>query len=222
MGARTRKPDTPFARVRSTIAPARTAIHQVLALAVCLALAQAASGADPQPEPRVPDFSLPDAQGTSHAPAEYRAARLVVLLFLGAECPVSNGYSPAFRQLTERYSAQGVVVLGVHSDPTLSAGAAAEHAREYNLPFATLLDPRQQLARGCAVRVTPEAVVARPSGEILYRGRIDNKYSPDGKRRDAPTEFDLDEAIRALLADMAPKARQTAAFGCPLPEPRRD
>ena len=192
------------------------------AIAVCLALpAAVALGEDAKsavaPLATVPEFSLADAQGVIHTRGEWRAAKAVVLIFLGSECPVSNGYSPAFRQLAEKYAERGVTVIGVHCDQTLSAEAAAAHAKEYGLPFATLLDAGQVLARACGVHITPEAVVASAGGEVVYRGRIDNKYSLDGKRRDEANVFDLVAALDATLAGMSPAVRETKAFGCPLP-----
>lgn len=198
-------------------------VHATLtALLVALGVALPACLADDKPSTAaplatIPEFSLPDAHGNRHSRVEWRDAKAVVILFLGAECPVSNGYSPTFRQIAETYSQRGVTVVGVHCDASLSAEAAAAHAKEYGLPFAVLLDPQQVLARGCGVRVTPEAVVARADGEVLYRGRIDNKYSLDGKRRDEATVFDLAAALEATLAGALPKVRETRAFGCPLP-----
>jgi peroxiredoxin len=165
----------------------------------------------------VPRFSLTDADGVTHSNLQWRDAKAVVLLFLGAECPVSNGYSPVFRDLARRYAARGVMTLGVYSDPTLTADAAAAHAKEYDLDFPTLFDPEQVLARGCGARITPEAVVALATGEVVYRGRIDNRYALDGKRRDEANVFDLDAALTATLAGKLPAVRETKAFGCPLP-----
>jgi peroxiredoxin len=165
----------------------------------------------------VPQFSLDDAAGANHTRGEWREAKAVVLIFLGAECPVSNGYSPKFRELATRYHERGVVTLGVYCDPTMTPEAAAAHAKEYGLTFATLLDPEQMLARGCGVRITPEVVVALATGEVVYRGRVDNRYSLDGKRRDEANVFDLEAAIEATLAGKRPTVRETKAFGCPLP-----
>jgi hypothetical protein len=62
-------------------------------------------------------------------------------------------------------------------------------------------------------------VVLAPSGQVLYRGRIDDLYTLDGTRREAPRTRDLEEAIQAVLAGKPPPVAQTKAFGCPLPEP---
>ncbi len=169
--------------------------------------------------PRVPDVVLPDAAGQRHAPADWRGSKAVVLFVLNTECPVSNGYAPEMARIARDYGPRGVVVLGVHPDPDVTAAAAAAHAREYRLPFPTLLDPAQTLSRGVGVRVTPEAVVLAPTGEVLYRGRIDDRYGPDGKRRDEPGVRDLCHALDAVLAGKPVPSAETRAFGCPLPKP---
>jgi peroxiredoxin len=163
-------------------------------------------------------FSLTDIQGAKHTPAEWRGKKAVLLLFIGTECPVSNFYSPDMQQLAARYSGRGVACYGVHADPSVTAEQAAAHAKDYGLPFAILLDPEQALARMAGARVTPEAVVASPDGKVLYRGRIDDRYSLDGKRRDEPTTHELVDALEAVLAGKKPAISRTQAFGCPLPK----
>ena len=70
------------------------------------------------------------------------------------------------------------------------AGASAESSRwratGWDLPFPILLDPAQLVARQADVRVTPEAVVVLPDGQVIYRGRIDDRYAADGRKRPQP------------------------------------
>ncbi len=165
---------------------------------------------------RITEFSLVDTSGTKHTPADWQRSKAVVLFFLGTECPVSNGYSPDMEALFAKYSPRGVACYGVHADPGVSAQQAATHAKDYRLTFPILLDPAQRLARMAGARVTPDAVVASPDGTVLYRGRIDDRYSLDGKRRDEPTTHELVDAIEAVLAGKTPTVRQTKAYGCPL------
>ncbi len=171
------------------------------------------------PLAKVGDFSLPDAQGKKHTPKEWKGSKAIVLIFLGTECPVSNGYAPTLTRLAERYGPRGVLVLGVHPDPDVTAEVARKHAKEYRLSFPTLLDPTQTLARQTGVRIMPEVAVLNPAGEMLYRGRIDDRYALDGKRRDEPRTHDLEDALTAILAGRQPSPRATRAFGCPLPRP---
>jgi peroxiredoxin len=120
-------------------------------------------------------------------------------------------------RISKKYAGRNVTCFGVHCDPTVTAATASTHARKYGLRFPILLDPTQQLARDSGVRVTPEAVLVSPAGNVLYRGRIDDRYAVDGKRRDTPQSLDLERALDAVLAGGQPPVSETKAFGCPLP-----
>ncbi len=185
----------------------------------CHAAAMAADPAVVVPR-KVDAFSLQGVDGQRHSRDGWRDKRAVVLFFLGAECPVSNGYSPDMRALSARYAERGVACYGVHVDAALSTEEAAAHAEEYGLPFTILLDPEQSLAGMVGARVTPDAVVVRPDGTVAYCGRIDDRYSVQGKRRDDPTTHELIDAIEAVLAGKLPTIRETEAYGCPLPKLR--
>lgn len=175
----------------------------------------------PPPEPgvlhRVSSFVLKDPSGRVHTPADWSGSRAVVLLFLGAECPISNAYAPEMRRLAGEYGPRGVAFRGVYPDPDVTAEAAARHARQYGLEFPTLLDPRQELAERAGVTVTPEAVVLDGRGDVRYRGRIDDRYGPDRRRRSLVQARDLRDALEAVLAGRPPEAARTEAAGCPLP-----
>jgi peroxiredoxin len=172
------------------------------------------------PSRAVQGFCLADVEGRKHGPAEWKGRKAVVLFFLGVECPVSNGYAAEMARLAGEYGPRGVLFWGLHPDPDVAKEAAARHAADYGLKFPILLDPAQDLARRVGVEVVPEAVVLSPEGRVLYRGRIDDRYALNGKRRDEPTTRDLTNALQAVLAGQAPPAAQTRAYGCPLP-PRK-
>ena len=55
---------------------------------------------------------------------------------------------------------------------------------------------------------------------MIYHGRIDDRYSLSGKRRDVPTRHDLEAALDAALAGKTPEVPETRAFGCLLPKPQ--
>jgi peroxiredoxin len=169
------------------------------------------------PPVKVKDFHLTDAQGKKHSPAEWRGKKAVVLFLLGTECPVSNGYAPVMEKLFRHYGPKGVAFYGLHPDPDVTAALAAKHAAEYHLTFPILLDPAQVLTKQTGAKVVPEAVVLSPAGLVLYRGRIDDRYSADGRRRLEPRTHDVADALTAILAGRRPAVRQTPAFGCPLP-----
>jgi peroxiredoxin len=196
-------------------------VARLLVLLIGASLAQGDAGSGTRGPVTVKNFTLVDIKGKRHDLAEWKKSRAVVLFFLGTECPVSNGYAPEYIRLATAFAARNVVFFGVHPDPEVSAEVAAKHAKEYGLPFTILLDPAQEFTRQVGVRVVPEAAVFSPSGRLLYRGRIDDRYSLDGKRREVPHTRDLELALHAVTDGKKPPVPQTRAFGCPLPEPKK-
>lgn len=200
--------------------------HSILALAVLLAAAVAlvavpASWAwEPPPAElgRVARFDLPDLEGRRHTEQLVRGAQATVVVFLGSECPVSNGYAPQMQRLADAFAARGVSFVGVYVEPEVTSDVARRHAAEYGLKFTLLLDPHQALAAQAGVRRMPECVVLKPDGTIAYRGRIDNRYAMSGKRRLEATTHDLADAVDAVLAGRSPEPNATETFGCPLPK----
>jgi peroxiredoxin len=195
-------------------------MHRFLFAALVIVAGFGDVAAADAPLGQIPPFKLPDVEGRDATPDEWSGQKAVILFFVGAECPVSNGYSPLMQRIAEKYASQGVVCWALHCDSTMTAESAAAHAKEYGLKFRVLLDPAQIVAEPAGVRVTPEAVVVSPAGKVLYRGRIDDRYSSDGKRRDVPRVNDLEDALEAVLAGGEPKVSQTVSFGCPLPKPK--
>ncbi len=195
-------------------------MHRFLFAALVMIAAVGDAAVADAPLGQVPAFKLLDVDGREATLEDWTGKKAVILLFVGAECPVSNGYSPLMQRIAEKYAPRGVLTWAVHCDPTIDARSAAAHAKEYGLKFRVLLDPAQIVAGPAGVRVTPEAVVVSPAGKVLYRGRIDDRYSSDGKRRDVPRVNDLENALEAVLAAEEPKVSQTVSFGCPLPKPK--
>lgn len=143
----------------------------------------------------------------------------VVLLFLGHDCPVSNGYAPEVGRLCQEYTPKGVAFCVVYADADLGAGDARKHAKEYGYPCPAILDPKLTLASKVGATVKPEAAVLSPAGELLYRGRIDDTYADLGKRRPRPTRRELKDALDAALAGKPVAVARAKAVGCPIDFP---
>jgi peroxiredoxin len=164
-------------------------------------------------------FDLLDAAGRRHTAREWKEARAVALFFVAAECPISNRYAPEINRIVAAYSTRGVAFYGVNSDPDIGAASALRHARDYGFDFPVLLDPAQTLANQTGVILTPTAVILSPAGELLYRGRIDNRYLDFGKYRDAGVKPDLRLALDAVIAGKLVAEKYTKPIGCALPHP---
>ena len=159
-------------------------------------------------------FDLRDTEGATHSTTEWTRARAVVLFFVTTDCPLSNGYAPEMNRIEQTYAPRGVLFYAVQGDTTIPDSEVRQHAHEYGYRFPALLDPRQILARHTGATVTPEAVVLSAEGEVLYLGRIDNKVEDFGKTRIEATEFDLRDALDAVLAGRVVPHPRTRALGC--------
>jgi peroxiredoxin len=190
-------------------------MHGALACAVVIGVAAANALDDKLPQ--VVGFELVDLAGQKHVLGGQPDSKLTVLVFLGTECPVSNGYAPTLKRLYMDHTTAGVRFLGVHCDPDVSAQIAQTHAREYELNFPLVLDHDQRLAQACGVKTVPTAVVVSADGRLLYRGRIDNRFVATGSRRPEATVFDLKVALESALAGRQPAPSTTEPVGCPLP-----
>jgi hypothetical protein len=70
------------------------------------------------------------------------------------------------------------------------------------------------LATFTGATTVPEAAVLSPRGDLLYLGRIDNRLEDFGQQRVRITEFDLRDALDAILNGKPVRNPRTHALGC--------
>ena len=76
-----------------------------------------------------------------------------------------------------RIGPRGVGFFGIDPGSGVSVESSRWWAIGWDLAFPILLDPLQTVARQAGLTVTPEAVVLLPDGQVLYRGRIDDRFA---------------------------------------------
>jgi peroxiredoxin len=162
-------------------------------------------------------FSLADPAGKTHTSADLHRYRATVLVFVATECPNSNTYAPVLARLYREFSDRSVQFLGVYSDPDDSAAAVQKHDADYRIPYPALLDPGHKLASETGARSTPEAVILSSAGEVLYRGRVDDRFVDFGKTRFIPAHQDLRDALEQVIAGQPVKNPVTKVLGCAIP-----
>jgi hypothetical protein len=150
--------------------------------------------------------------GEAVAPLAARGQKATVLFFLTTECSIGNGYAPEIARIVQEYQKAGVVCYAIYAHET--AEEVIRHAREFKLPLTGLLDSGLILARRTGATVTPEVCVLSPSGEVLYRGRIDDRAVRIGKVRPEPRVRDLRLALDAVLQGKPVPVKYTKAIGC--------
>lgn len=150
---------------------------------------------------------------------ELLAAPRLVLVFIDPQCPIANAYAPELQRLEAEYRPRGFTFALVHADPGRTAAEVRAHAAAYAHTAPVVLDPEQTLAAHTGASLTPEACVL-VEGELVYRGRIDDRFFALGKQRAAPTTRDLRTALDAVLAGQTPSRPWPPAIGCHIPPKR--
>jgi peroxiredoxin len=161
----------------------------------------------------VADFTLSDYRGREQALADYHESDVVVLAFLGTQCPLVKLYGPRLEELSQTYADRGVVFLGVNANVHDSMAEIAAYARTHGLTFPILKDAGNKLADRLGAERTPEVFVLDNKRTIRYRGRIDDQYGV-GYTRDEPAHRELAAAIDALLAGTEITTTLTEVEGC--------
>jgi hypothetical protein len=150
--------------------------------------------------------------GTAADPLQKSPGKVVVLVFLRTDCPISNRYAPAIQRISAKYEGRAAFWL-VYPDSSEPAEKIRQHEREYNYKLPALRDPQRVLVKLAQARVTPEVAVFDTSRHLAYHGRIDDWYQDLGRARRAPTTHELEDAIQAVLSGHTPPA-SAPGVGC--------
>lgn len=140
--------------------------------------------------------------------------RAAVLVFTTTDCPISNRYAPEVARLSRAFRERGVSFWLVYPVPGDTPEKIRAHTKMFGYDLAVARDTGFDLVKRTGVTVTPEVAVIDASGDLVYRGRIDDRYVDFGLDRPAPTTQDLDAALTSLLAGRPIVPKTTRAVGC--------
>ena len=160
-----------------------------------------------------PPAELPATDGKSYAPLHAGGKKAVVLFFVSPFCSTTRPFMKEINAIAADYADRAVVTL-VHSDPEITVETAFQHADMEKVQARVLIDKQQELAKHVGATTTPEAVIVSPTGEVLYKGRINDLYLGPTKRQRAATTKDLRDALDAILAGKPAPTPQEPAQGC--------
>jgi hypothetical protein len=136
-----------------------------------------------------------------------------VLVFTTTDCPIANRYAPEINRLASTLAGKVRFML-VYPVPADTDDRIRDHVRKFGFTMAWRRDVDQQLAAEIGIRVTPEVAIQDRNRNVLYRGRIDDRYIAFGKDRPQPTVRDLERSLEAVLAGKPVPVRETQAIGC--------
>jgi peroxiredoxin/mono/diheme cytochrome c family protein len=183
-------------------------------------LLSALAGPPAAPAPLLDDVGLRDARGTVRRLDEWRHHKLLVVVFLGVDCPLAKRYAPRLADLLREFGPRGVGFVAVDANECDSLEAIAHFRHETGLTFPFLKDPGNRLADRLGATRTAEVFLLDERRAVRYHGRIDDQDGP-GVHRLAPTRRDLAEAIGELLDGRPVSRPETCAPGCVIDRERR-
>ncbi len=165
---------------------------------------------------RVENFSLPDYHGQPHALDDH-ADQVVVLAFLGTECPLAKLYALRLVELATEFSSQRVAFIGIDSNLQDSLSDLGVFARAYRVPFPLLKDNNNELADRLGATRTPEVFLLDRDRVVRYRGRIDDQYgftTRTGYAKAQLAERSLADALTEVLQGKPVTHPVREAQGC--------
>jgi hypothetical protein len=134
------------------------------------------------------------------------------LVFVDSECPVSARYLGEMNDFAAVAERNGVDFYVVLSHPRRNWDDARALRDQYKLTMPMLLDPSGDLASRLNPLFMGEAFVISGDDQMIYRGRIDDRFAGIGQLRRKVKHHDLLDALATARNPDQPHA--TGAVGC--------
>lgn len=172
----------------------------------------------------LPDFKLPGVDGKTYTPADFAAAKFLIVVFTCNHCPTAQAYEERIKAITADYASKGVALVAINpnsaeavrfdemaygdlGDSFDEMKIRAEH-HHFNFPYLYDGDQQEVVAKFGAV-ATPHVFIFDQQRKLRFEGRVDNS-----ERTDLVTKHDTRNALDALLAGQEPPVTTTRVFGC--------
>ena len=146
-----------------------------------------------------------------HAVDPFVANKTIVLVFIRTDCPISNRYAPEIQRLAAEFT--NVSFWLVYPDKTETPQSIQKHLSDYGYKLPALRDIHHDLVRKAQAQITPEAAVFQGT-DLRYIGRIDDRAIDFGAFRPTAGAHDLEDAIRAVVANQPVRKAAGPAVGC--------
>ena len=173
-----------------------------------------------------PDFRLLGIDGRQHTLADYKAAKLLMVVFLSNHCPYSHAAETRLIPLAKEFKSKGLEVVAIN--PNSPDGIRIDelgyskyndgyeemklYARDAGFTFPYLYDGDTQVAAktyGCLA--TPHVFLFDQERKLRYVGRVDDSRFEDLK---SVTSHDARNAVVELLAGKTVTTPTTKVMGC--------
>lgn len=139
---------------------------------------------------------------------------LSLYIFLLDDCPICIQYTPTINKLHEEFGDQ-ISFVGYFPNFSSKPQKINSFKDKYNIQFPVFTDYYKIQAKKYKAEITPEVILYNNTkNEVIYQGRIDNKFYKLGRRRNVVTEHDLTNAINQTLNNTPVEKSYVQPIGC--------
>jgi peroxiredoxin len=162
------------------------------------------------------DFALPGVDGKTWRMQDCMGENGLLVMFICNHCPYVKAILYRLVRDTRELKAIGINSVAIMSnDPTDYAEDSFENmqaiAQQMDFPFPYLLDESQAVAKAYGAVCTPDFFGYNRSGELQYRGRLDESRK---EAADPNVRRDLFEAMKEVAETQKGPAEQLSSMGC--------
>lgn len=164
---------------------------------------------------KMPDFNLPNVDGSSYSAEDLTGSNATVVMFWCNHCPYVVPNQDRIIAMQDEYKDKGVkfIAIGANNADTHPADSFENmklraEEKGYNFPY--LRDESQAVAKRFGAQRTPEVFLFDSNQQLKYHGRIDDNHEDVSRA----TSHDLRNAIDAVLSGREPDPAETGAMGC--------
>jgi peroxiredoxin len=143
--------------------------------------------------------------------------KVTAVVFISAQCPVSNAYNERMSALYSDFASKGVQFLFVNSNATEAPEQVAKHASDNGFRFPVYKDDGNLVADRLGGMVTPHIFLFDKDGVLQYRGAIDDSQNTANIKK-TPAR----DALNALMAGQKPAVAEVKAFGCSIKRVKKE
>jgi len=172
----------------------------------------------------LPEFKLMGVDGKTYTPADFAAAKFLVVVFTCNHCPTAQAYEERIKAIAADYAPKGVALVAINpnsaaavrfdemgygdlGDTFAEMKIRAEH-HKFNFPYLDDGETQAVVTKFGAV-ATPHVFIFDQARKLRFQGRIDNSENVALVK-----VHDTRAALDALLEGKEPEIKTTRVFGC--------
>ena len=173
-----------------------------------------------------PDFKLLGIDGKMTTLADFKAAPVLMVVFLSNHCPYSHAAETRLLPLAREFAGKGLAVVSINPNSPESVRVdelgyskyndsyeeMKLYARDQGFPFPYLYDGDTQIASmAYGALATPHVMLFDRDRKLRYSGRVDDSRFEDPK---TVTSHDTRNAVVEMLAGQPVSKPITPVLGC--------